>query len=368
MAAEQQVCSSGHAMLLTQPAANFHPLSFSPVVLYQPDGRDEQFAVALQEVAAPEPSTERSVIEYDISRCPSGYSPAGLPYPAAALSDASCDSPLTPTEAAWPAFPIATLPTTAQFDILSEPLFNFDNVQHFNATTELDVNFQPSPPCPPGYSSLLTPSPSPCNSSFDIHSHPLLPQLCRSFHDETGLVATRTEGTSCMPTDMRSNLNAFMESAVWLVAEQQIRYADFLQALNESTQVLTDSFAHQLQHETLLPHPLLSGGDSVSHMTITNPPVTADASCSSCSTQDKKKSIKKEGICPKQKSKRPHAKLPQKATDILKKWLFEHADHPYPDEDEKEQLSLLTNLTLTQVSNWFINARRRVLHVNRPGT
>jgi hypothetical protein len=56
--------------------------------------------------------------------------------------------------------------------------------------------------------------------------------------------------------------------------------------------------------------------------------------------------------------------LPPNATSILKKWLFEHSDNPYPAEDEKLQLVSQTGLSLKQINNWFINARRRIL---RPG-
>lgn len=58
-------------------------------------------------------------------------------------------------------------------------------------------------------------------------------------------------------------------------------------------------------------------------------------------------------------TKRPH--LPTKAKNHLKRWLFNHTDHPYPTDVEKQQLMKETNLSLLQVENWFINARRRIL-------
>lgn len=53
--------------------------------------------------------------------------------------------------------------------------------------------------------------------------------------------------------------------------------------------------------------------------------------------------------------------LPKDATAILKKWLFDHVDVPYPSEDEKTDLMDQTELTLKQINNWFSNARRRTL-------
>ncbi|XP_057374948.1 homeobox protein PKNOX2-like [Daphnia carinata] len=53
--------------------------------------------------------------------------------------------------------------------------------------------------------------------------------------------------------------------------------------------------------------------------------------------------------------------LPRKATAVLRSWLFQHLVHPYPTEEEKRQLATQTKLTLLQVNNWFINARRRIL-------
>lgn len=53
--------------------------------------------------------------------------------------------------------------------------------------------------------------------------------------------------------------------------------------------------------------------------------------------------------------------LPKQATNVMRSWLFQHIGHPYPTEDEKKQIAAQTSLTLLQVNNWFINARRRIL-------
>ncbi|KAM3862442.1 homeobox protein PKNOX1-like [Diretmus argenteus] len=60
-------------------------------------------------------------------------------------------------------------------------------------------------------------------------------------------------------------------------------------------------------------------------------------------------------------SKNKRGVLPKQATNVMRSWLFQHIGHPYPTEDEKKQIATQTNLTLLQVNNWFINARRRIL-------
>ncbi|XP_029660764.1 homeobox protein PKNOX2-like isoform X1 [Formica exsecta] len=61
------------------------------------------------------------------------------------------------------------------------------------------------------------------------------------------------------------------------------------------------------------------------------------------------------------KGRQKRGVLPKHATSIMRTWLFQHLVHPYPTEDEKRQIASQTNLTLLQVNNWFINARRRIL-------
>ncbi|KAL4746368.1 hypothetical protein BDW72DRAFT_207423 [Aspergillus terricola var. indicus] len=45
--------------------------------------------------------------------------------------------------------------------------------------------------------------------------------------------------------------------------------------------------------------------------------------------------------------------------DILKKWFDQHCDKPYPTKKEKMELASQSGLTLTQISTWFANTRRR---------
>ncbi|KAI8580106.1 hypothetical protein K450DRAFT_239438 [Umbelopsis ramanniana AG] len=59
--------------------------------------------------------------------------------------------------------------------------------------------------------------------------------------------------------------------------------------------------------------------------------------------------------------RRRRGNLPKNVTAFLRNWLVQHKRHPYPTEDEKIDLARRTALTVNQISNWFINARRRIL-------
>lgn len=53
--------------------------------------------------------------------------------------------------------------------------------------------------------------------------------------------------------------------------------------------------------------------------------------------------------------------LPQDVADYLKAWMMspEHINHPYPTEQEKEKIMADTGMELKQLTNWFVNNRRR---------
>jgi hypothetical protein len=49
------------------------------------------------------------------------------------------------------------------------------------------------------------------------------------------------------------------------------------------------------------------------------------------------------------------------AVEYLKNWMMspEHVDHPYPTEDEKLRIMSETGIVLKQLTNWFVNNRKR---------
>ena len=55
----------------------------------------------------------------------------------------------------------------------------------------------------------------------------------------------------------------------------------------------------------------------------------------------------------------------RESTSTLKAWLYEHIKNPYPTKGEKIMLAIITRMTLTQVSTWFANARRRLKKENK---
>lgn len=56
---------------------------------------------------------------------------------------------------------------------------------------------------------------------------------------------------------------------------------------------------------------------------------------------------------------RPAVRHARSAISALKEWYAAHREWPYPSTHEKESLSHETGMTTRQVSQWFVNTRRR---------
>ena len=63
------------------------------------------------------------------------------------------------------------------------------------------------------------------------------------------------------------------------------------------------------------------------------------------------------------KEKRQRPNISKEARTILSEWFKQNVTKPYPKQQEKEQLSLQTGLSLKTVDNWFINERSRKWHL-----
>ena len=59
--------------------------------------------------------------------------------------------------------------------------------------------------------------------------------------------------------------------------------------------------------------------------------------------------------------KRKTTSLPSSTVEYLKAWMMspEHINHPYPTEKEKAQIMSDTGIELKQLTNWFVNNRKR---------
>ncbi|OQO06889.1 hypothetical protein B0A48_07455 [Cryoendolithus antarcticus] len=56
---------------------------------------------------------------------------------------------------------------------------------------------------------------------------------------------------------------------------------------------------------------------------------------------------------------RKRSNLPKQSTEIMKHWFDQNIANPYPSEEQKQVFANATGISMTQVSNWFINHRRR---------
>lgn len=59
--------------------------------------------------------------------------------------------------------------------------------------------------------------------------------------------------------------------------------------------------------------------------------------------------------------KKKSSSLPNETVEYLKAWMMapEHIAHPYPTEQEKMQIMAVTGVEMKQLTNWFVNNRKR---------
>ena len=62
-----------------------------------------------------------------------------------------------------------------------------------------------------------------------------------------------------------------------------------------------------------------------------------------------------------QRGQKKTSSLPADTVEYLKAWMMspEHIAHPYPTEQEKAQIMADTGIELKQLTNWFVNNRKR---------
>ena len=72
----------------------------------------------------------------------------------------------------------------------------------------------------------------------------------------------------------------------------------------------------------------------------------------------KRQRSENDSSAPPRKAKPSSRELPERSKELLLQWCHDHIDHPYPSAEEKVDLSEETDLTLTQLRNWFDGWRK----------
>lgn len=61
------------------------------------------------------------------------------------------------------------------------------------------------------------------------------------------------------------------------------------------------------------------------------------------------------------KKKKKTTVLPRSTVEYLKDWMMspDHINHPYPTDKEKDKIMADTGIEMKQLTNWFVNNRKR---------
>lgn len=97
-------------------------------------------------------------------------------------------------------------------------------------------------------------------------------------------------------------------------------------------------------------------------MTIVSTTIHSDEERNeACEVEDQRRRRSNAGAMNNSKSKKKPTSLPQETAEYLKNWIMspEHIAHPYPTEQEKAEIMKDTGIELKQLTNWFVNNRKR---------
>lgn len=89
---------------------------------------------------------------------------------------------------------------------------------------------------------------------------------------------------------------------------------------------------------------------------------SASFAASSADEEEPEQMLEKTTASHRRKKGTRRGTLHPEAKNVLKAWMFspEHFAHPYPSEEEKEELANEAGIEVKQLSNWFTNARKRL--------
>ncbi|KIJ14925.1 hypothetical protein PAXINDRAFT_163161 [Paxillus involutus ATCC 200175] len=244
------------------------------------------------------------------------------------------------------------------------------------ADTHLNYNYQESSPYPPSSLPSATPSSSQISSTF---ASPLTPDL-RSQGITTSPYIVGDNWTSPPSGIVRPSSTPGQSSLSGSVKyDDTMRHTSFSAPLGQS-QIFPNAGRISGQQDRR-PFPASSGQKSddwsFPNQEFVLPPSNASYNSTSSPLSPAQSTLPSAAAPPSSPPSRSpqtvpsstlvdrptkkRGKLPKETTDYLKAWLHRHSDHPYPSEEEKKQLCHATGLSMSQVSNWMINARRRIL-------
>lgn len=198
-------------------------------------------------------------------------------------------------------------------------------------------------------------------TKFDHHtisSHPLLPVVIRILQRRAKDVQDGNPSSE-LKWDPRSSsaIDEFMGHTLSLATQlsEDATVGNLMNSIDNEGRCFTGEMSAFCQNLLLKPDPT----PNIKVQSSKN----SERSTSQNKTEDKVLKENKTKAKPKTKSGevKKQVRLSYRSTQILREWLIEHADNPFPTDSEKDMLCLRTGLTLAKLNVWFVNSRKRIL-------